>query len=637
MEFNDISIISISNGCDDVYPENTLTNFHNKLPQEFVWRKNGLYRYHVAVDAIGLSTNFTTTKLPIKKENPSVVVGLPVKWPREFIVPEGENVIDNPVPIQSTCYGIDEMPPDCNTTDLDKFFSQIINIYPDTFNMNYFFIEYENMTFEKYIKYFNNIIEQSNNCLTSTFDEETSTLHIKSIGKFREKNNLDGKGSQGQHSSTQIFFHKSIFHNIKLTLDSKEQPFTGDHWKYRQNMFLYNWEYEINTEEYIRVFLHAEYQSIKLCLSDVKKKLYPNIIKIQCEQIKSQIFDSKNSKDIIVFHPTIPDIDTYFFHEVERKQFLPLENTILDKLNFRLTDEDDQPLKLNEGIATIVKIRLRKMDYYKKSFTVKLTSRKTSLHKTNTSSKFTVTLPQTLFCDQRWKVSVTNINLPNVFSTLPPNNFISFNFKLHSNVQEKIELILDTNYYNTKEELLDYINTYFEKERNEISIKFTEILQPGSYEKTLSIKIFKESGILRISKDLAILLGYGAEDWITRHNVSFKRYVFNDYTEDKDYHEFLMTNPININYFQPSYAMLYSDIVKPTIIGGNFTNILKIFPIFQNDKNYIIHQFKDPEHYDLLNNEIKTITLMLKNHSGEDLHFANDNIVIVDLTFSNYV
>jgi len=82
MENSEVSFIAISNGSSEVYPDNTLTKFKNKLPKGFEWRKNGAYRYHIAIESVGISTNFTTTKLPVKKENPSVILGLPLKWPQ---------------------------------------------------------------------------------------------------------------------------------------------------------------------------------------------------------------------------------------------------------------------------------------------------------------------------------------------------------------------------------------------------------------------------------------------------------------------------------------------------------------------------------------------------------------------------
>lgn len=623
----EVSIISISNGSGDIFPENTLTNFKNKLPTLFTWRKNGVYRYHIAIEAIGLSTNFTTTKLPLKSENPSVVMGVPIKWPREII----SDVKDNPKPIQSTCVGIDQMPSNCNTTLLDEHFK--INNIPGSFGLNYFFIEYENMSVEKYIKFFQNIVNQSNGNLTFQYNQDTLTIEIKSVGKFKDNDST----VSGMHSVTHLIFHRFLLENIEMVLiHPNEHPLDSTFMDYKLNLELYNFDYTINGEDYYRIYLHNRFQYVQLNLKNISKKHYPNIIKVQCDQIRSQIFDSQNSKDLLIFHPDIPQSDPFFFHEVERTQFLPLENTILDDLNFKLLDEDNVQLNLNEGIATIVKLRLKKMSYYKKSFTVRLTSRTSKFYKSNTASDFTVNLPQTLiFDDERWKVSVSSINLPNVFSTLPPNNFMWFLFKTETGLKRKIlYTVPNTNF--TKDEFLSHTNNFFESvSPGKKLLHFQEELKSGAYEKTLVIKIFQEASILQISKDLALLLGYGAADFEIKKDVQFKNFVINTIPQNTT-QNIQMSHPINIDYFQPSYAMLYSDIVKPTIIGSGYANILKVFPIFKRNDSYLIHQFKDPEHYSLQNNEIKSITLNFKNHSGENLNFASKNIVIVDLMFSNY-
>ena len=190
----------------------------------------------------------------------------------------------------------------------------------------------------------------------------------------------------------------------------------------------------------------------------------------------------------------------------------------------------------------------------------------------------------------------------------------------------------------TREQFLSHINSYFDQmSEGKKLIHFKEELQQGAYEKTVTIQILKEASILHITKDLAFILGYGAEDFTFKNDIYYKPYVIGTFKSGKTSEDIIMSVPMNLSYFQPSYAMLYTDIVKPTIIGGEYANILKIFPIFKNSDNYIIHQFKDPEHYSLQNKEIKTISLVFKNHAGETLNFASKNIVIVDLTFSNYV
>ena len=631
MNTEEVSIIAISNGSSEYFPDNTLTDFKNQLPSSFLWRKNGVYRYHIAVEAIGLSTNFSSTKLPYKTENPSVVMGVPIKWPKVLL--NSPTILDNPEPIQSSCIGIDTMPLNCNTSVLNPHFDPIINSIPGSYGLNYFFIEYENMTLDKYLKFFRNLVEQSNGNLTFKYNESSSTIEIKSVGKF---NDTEGIYS-GMHSVTQLFFHKAMLENIELVIKSKPQPFTPEFAAYREHLTIFNWDYTINGEEYERIFLHNQLQHIELKLENVNKKHYPNIVKIKCEQIKSQIFDTQCSKDLIIFHPEIPNTDTFFFHEVEKKQYLPLENTILKTLEFKLVDENDVQINLNEGISTVIKLRLKKMSYYKKSFTVRLTSRPTNLYPKNTSGEFTVELPQTLTFDETWKVSVSNINLPNVFSSVPPQNYIQLVWKNEEQTKKRVVYTFE-NVNFTKETLLAHINNWFDQiSPNDKLIHLEEILVSGAYENTVSINVFKEGAILQVTRDVAHILGYGAEDFTKKNDIFIKNFFTGKFKTGKNFETVQMSYPMNMEFFQPSYAMLYTDIVKPTIVGGGYANILKIFPIFKKSDNYVIHQFRDPEHYALQNNEIKNISLVFKNHAGETLNFASKNIVIVDLTFSNYI
>lgn len=630
MNKTEVSIISISNGNFDIFPENSLTSFKNKLPETFEWRKNGVYRYHLAVESIGVSTNFTSTYLPKKKENPSVILAYPLKFPVEL--DEDSSLLEKKKPIQSTCVGIDEMPANCNTTILDPISNKEFNQVPNQYGFNYFYLEDENMNIKKYVKFFQSIAENSNNTLKFSYDENTSIINLKSVGMFLEENK---RGVM--NSVTHLCLHSGMLKNIDISYDAREQPFTPEFFDYRRLLNMYNEDITYNSEEYHRVYLHQGFQSLNLNLSKVSKKHYPLIVKVQCDQIKAQILDSEKSRDILVFHPEIPEKNTFFFHEVERKIYFPLENTILNELRFQLLDENNELLNLNEGIATVIKLRLKKMEYYKKSHNVRLTSRVTDVYKDNTGANFTNVLPETLEFDQNWKVSVATINLPNKFSTLPPGNFVQFGYKTNSGLTKTILFEFDKRNY-SKTELLNTLNSYFDKFGDgQKLITFQETMESGAYEKKVSIRLHKEYSGVQISKDLAHLFGYGAENFTSRRDfLDYVEFKVRNFNPGSTYKEIHMSIPMNITYFLPSYTILYSDIVKPTIIGGNYANILKIFPIHSNDDDYVIHQFKDPEFFPLQNNEIKNISVLFKNHAGETLNFANNNIVIVDLVFSNY-
>ena len=94
---------------------------------------------------------------------------------------------------------------------------------------------------------------------------------------------------------------------------------------------------------------------------------------------------------------------------------------------------------------------------------------------------------------------------------------------------------------------------------------------------------------------------------------------------------------MNIGYNDPKYIMVYSNIVQPKLVGGEYRKLLRITPIEDNDLNYITHYFKHKEFCELENSLIDTVEITLATHDGRQVNFASDQDVIVNLEFSNYL
>ena len=93
---------------------------------------------------------------------------------------------------------------------------------------------------------------------------------------------------------------------------------------------------------------------------------------------------------------------------------------------------------------------------------------------------------------------------------------------------------------------------------------------------------------------------------------------------------------MNINYYQPDYMLAYCNIVQPTIIGGEYKNILRMIPISKDkDDKYLIHEFQSKNFLPLLNTEITEIEINLRSHDGSLLNFSQKDDIIINLEFSN--
>ena len=632
MEFEetDLNVVCVSNGNADIF-DNTLTSFKNKLPTAIQWRKNGLYRYHVALTAIGFDTNFTTTILPDKPGIPSLITSKQFKSKTRFLPYQKK-------PPHSQCVALNSIPDACNTTNLDKLAIHAVNEY-STFN--YHFLEDELFNIKRFIEFFKNVVQFSDSTLKMTISSDNLTITLKSISEIRENPNKP----DGYYTPVFMLFHHTLIESIDVQPIWTDDLLTYDHLMYKYAEDMFNELIIFDGEVYYKYYLHTGFQWLQLSLRKVNTKKVPNIVKLKFNGIRSQIFDTINSRDLICFHPNISvenDKKRYFFHEIDKKTFFPLENTTLDTLEFNLVDQYDKHIKLNTGVATLVRLQFRKMPYFKKSFSVTMTSRPNETYPNNTNSNFTLELPETLYLNKNWRVSVNAVNLPNYFNTLPSNNYIIIRYDKHDTINSKVVSSRPTvvipmpEKVFTKNELLEYINSRISSQCKESIITFEENIESGEYHPTVLIKINKPNALIGITKNLALLLGYGADDFFQFKTNFFKQWSSENTLPSSGHHEIRMTYPINMDYFVPSYIMLYSNIVSPTIIGGNYSNILKIFPIVTTNDDYVIHQFKNPEYHELLNDDVKTINLQFRTHAGDFINFSSSEIVIVDLNFSNF-
>lgn len=92
---------------------------------------------------------------------------------------------------------------------------------------------------------------------------------------------------------------------------------------------------------------------------------------------------------------------------------------------------------------------------------------------------------------------------------------------------------------------------------------------------------------------------------------------------------------VNLNHFKPQYLMIYCDIIKNSIIGNEYSNLLRIVPIDQNNKRS--HQtvdFKNITFHEIANYLVNRIKIEIRDHSGNIVNFENNNINL-HLYFTN--
>lgn len=627
----------ISNGSPEMFPNNTLTSFGNKFPLMYDYGKaSNDYKLQVGVDSIGFSLNFKNNKTNKLSILPSVIFESESKTNTK-VTTKVHNLNTNTL-------GRCDEESECDLQTEKLVLSQIES-KDGIYNYRFIYFDNENLTFENLLTVFQKIPSVVN--VSHEADKKIIKIkHIDTRFNFYIDRNIlpdvkiksnHSEHFSGERTTTNIEIIDPIQEPTKklvkvLNLSKKkleEKPFTSIYTCYKGNP---------NSE-------------ITIDLSNISKLKFPKIIKVRCKNIRDQIYNQTNEKDLIVFCPQISDVDNiaYFFHEFETRTYCTLENTILDHIYFELLNEHNQPLQLDTGVPTLLKLDIIAMEKYKKSFNIRVASEQ------NNRSNFSIKLPQTLFFNENWHVSLTSINLPNTFTTFSIDTPLKITFFYQSGdyntrpwgfeganfYDKKLEFEIPNKIYE-KEDLLLLLNNFFSKNVDGIKIGEFKETTTEREKKTIIKFDYMYHGRLDLPEEIVIILGDLDRKVVITDNGIVSIMHAREYQESLPKPIFTKTltflnSPI-INYYKPSYIMLYSDIIQPIAVSGIFMNIMKIFPTSPDNIKYVIKEFKNPEYLLLNNYEIKEMTFQLRNHTGELISFDphNPNPVILNLHFSNY-
>ena len=557
VEVNDFPIFCISNACTKSYPENTLTRFVNDLPSHIQLQHND--RWHICIESIGFSTNFSNILLPKNREVPSIkIFSQTIKQSGVF---------------------------DFEHHEVSDFFSNAINIYLP-----------------------NQIISRDN--LKDIF------VHNNEKYKYIEVDFTDDIVSlkYGKHSKIVEFYtlylHESFVRNFGFEIDEDNSQM-------------------ISNEKFYKYLLGPRH--LKIVGGKVNwEKRYPTVVKVKCDEIQSQIFNNRHTKDLITFYPDFNKNEDFYFIDFEYKQFIPLSNTSLEKISISLVDENNFFIPLIDGCATFIKFQLKKMGSEFESFNVRISSIKSTNHETNLNNDFIVDLPQSYSLSKQWKAAITNISYPSDFFPLPFSKDMRTIYTARIGEIPKSNELKNKSYNESELFLIldDIFTTYnlcrFQTSKNEFG--------------DLICKISMEPRCLLIlPKPLAMILGYSKEKNTDTNIEEMYDYVtlFNLDLNNVKVHEFI--NPVDLECLRPRYLMVYANFIEPSIVAGDYRKLLKVLPIHKtSNKFYKTEEFaKHLEYHRMENTELNKIKISIRAHDGEPVNFKEDKNLFLNILFSN--
>jgi len=337
-----MTIFLISNGSLDTYPNNTLTNFKNKLPTILEHSENE--NWCVAIESIGFSTNFRNIDLPKNPEAPSFML-----TNCQYNVARCPNMCTTKFNA-THCVVDDECLINVNFKFEPNEDNQLCWWQFYRFEDKFYTPEDMNAFFKKTrlkVDAFIGIDDDYRFTATNTDSNDTkadlwiliseSMMSTFKIPKYHSKESTDyfKKTASGKYEIVRKFY---------------------DQWEYVHNELPYITHYK--GDKYYAFRLESEKKTkIPITLSgglnnkvSNPKKTFPTLVKVESSNVKQQIFNSTYSKDLLCFCPDFSVNDKYFFHEFENRQYVSLSNTNITDLNIKLLDHNNEQINLLKGI-----------------------------------------------------------------------------------------------------------------------------------------------------------------------------------------------------------------------------------------------------------------------------------------------
>ena len=646
-----MNLFLISNGSPDTYPDNKLTNFKNKLPTIFEFPENE--NWCMSVESIGFSTNFRNIDLPKDPNIPSFILSncqldVPNCDPMVQLGADGQFLHSNEgdeCKIRLTFkYENNEDGQNCfwsffrfedkfySFEDMTAFFFKVRVKHPDA--------QIGLDSTERFLIYNSDQKNTKKDLWFLASESMITTFNIPKTNPLEISTDYFKKVATGQYELIRKYFE----YNETETMNSATEKMHNEmpYITYYNGEKYYAYRLKSPYFEYVDEIEGTIRQGEEVHLLGGKKnkishpeKNFPKLVKIVSEDVNQQIFNSEYSKDLLCFCPDFQNEDKYFFHEFENRQYVPIANSIITDLNIKLLDNNNQYLQLLQGVPTIVKLDIKKMNSDEQFFNVRLTSNKNDSFPNNTKSSFKVKLPSTLSLERTWKVCLTSISHPNIFKTFTEDiNSRKILFRHKGNVTH--QFVLENKTY-TKESFV----------RNLDKLLKASLLGEAKLNNYnhLVLTFIQDDVEILASNYFFHIIGYnGTLDDIkgfTRVKINEADSVINSFSRDTgktyDEHEWSLQLPIDINFLRPDYMIAYTNIVSPSIIGGLYSKILRVIPIKNSEADYVVSEFHHKEYLELQNTEINEIEIELRAHDGSLVDFGLDQNVILNLEFRHHI
>jgi hypothetical protein len=373
-------------------------------------------------------------------------------------------------------------------------------------------------------------------------------------------------------------------------------------------------------------------------LEDFLHSQYVSIVDVQCESLKRQYFNDRLTPTLATFTVKNTEDTGYSHYQSKHLHFYPLLSLDLTSLSLKLLDITGRPLKLLPGPPTFAKLVLKqstKMSRFH-DFVLRVSSQTVDGENSadgNTKSSFRVQLPSALPLGvKKWRVALQSLTFPGYFSIGLNEQDRTIKVRFQYDVEDDLRVEQHTILLPLSSCTLTELCYQFEHQSN-------NAVRARIEETTGGLKILNQPGkhmFIELSRGLHNYLGGMTFPAIAAGTpADSDRGVFQVAVG----FNFTYLQGLKFERFTPSMIFVYCSLVASSPIGGCLAPVLRLIPITTNYLHgYRTVEFEHLDFHDIRVTNPATIQFDLRGQSGELIKFEGDisDEVLLTLLFSPY-
>ena len=444
----------------------------------------------------------------------------------------------------------------------------------------------------------------------------------------------------------------------------KEHLIKTDGWD-SNTAILSNQEYVLYaSEKLLKVNAEAKGMTAFSFKEITLKPIIPKVIKVEIDHV--QPIAENDTHVCIISRHTINMVNPYLHYvRFDNPLYLTLSSSIINEFTVRLLDQNNQQLKLDVSLPTILKMNLRKYEQSNSEFNIVIDSTKKNVsHPQNRGNDFCITLSPPIHLDDDYMCSINSISYSTYFKTLPIPPKEAYIKATKKVLNEIIEIKVPFNPKNKTffsiQDVLDVLNENCTIPENHPDAKL--MIHPALNSRFAAFVLVTEeqTGMSHVSvlgfpntvydlpHELIPVLGQMETETIVNNAESHineghtKRWTFTLDAEVKENnlvkcHKREFLHPPDVISLVPQEIFIYCDWINPIQIADTQANLLQIVPVrsdMNNKHKYVTEVMERPTWAQVRTRTLNKLCFKLMRSDGTEIGFQNEKDgVIITLTF----